>query len=99
MSGVKMSGVELSGVETSGVEMSTFGIKIGHFNPRLYNRIYCVIPGVEMSGVEMSGVELSGVEMSGVEMSPTRGPNTSLYTGWVTNFSPILRGSHLKRNQ
>ena len=33
----------------SGVEMSTFGIKIGHFNPRLYNRIYCVIPGVEMS--------------------------------------------------
>ena len=29
--------------------MSTFGIKIGHFNPRLYNRIYCVIPGVEMS--------------------------------------------------
>ena len=61
----------------SGVEMSTFGIKIGHFNPSLYNRIYCVIPGVEMSGVElseveMSGVELSEVEMSGVEMSPTR---------------------------
>ena len=41
----------MSGVELSGVEMSTFGIKIGHFNPRLYNRIriYCVIPGVEMS--------------------------------------------------
>ena len=48
-SGVEMSGVEMSGVELSGVEMSTFGIKIGHFNPRLYNRIYCVIPGVEMS--------------------------------------------------
>ena len=44
----------MSGVELSGVEMSTFGIKIEHFNPRLYNRIYCVIPGVEMSGVEMS---------------------------------------------
>ena len=44
----------MSGVELSGVEMSTFGIKIGHFNPRLYNRIYCVIPGVELSGVEMS---------------------------------------------
>ena len=57
----------MSGVELSGVEISTFGIKIGHFNPRLYNRIYCVIPGVEMSGVE-----LSGVEMSGGEMSPTR---------------------------
>ena len=39
----------MSWVELSGVEMSTFGIKIGHFNPRLYNRIYCVIPGVEMS--------------------------------------------------
>ena len=51
MSGVEMSGVELSGVEMSGVEMSTFGMKIGHFNPRLYNRIYCVIPGVELSGV------------------------------------------------
>ena len=49
-----MSGVEMSGVELSGVEMSTFGIKIGHFNPRLYNRIYCVIPVVEMSGIEMS---------------------------------------------
>ena len=35
----------------SGVEMSTFCIKIGHFNPHLYNRIYCVILGVEMSGV------------------------------------------------
>ena len=68
MSGVELSGVEMSGVE-SGVEMSTFGMKIGHFNPRLYNRIYCVIV---MPGVEMSGVELSGVEMSGVEMSPTR---------------------------
>ena len=54
-----MSGVETSGVEMSGVEMSTFGIKIGHFNPRLYNRIYCVIPWVEMSGVELSGVEMS----------------------------------------
>ena len=54
MSGVKLSGVEMSGVELSVVEMSTFGIKIGHFNPRLYNRIYCIIPGVEMSGVEMS---------------------------------------------
>ena len=43
----------------SGVEMSTFGIKIGHVNPRLYNRIYCVIPGVEMSGAELSGVEMS----------------------------------------
>ena len=42
----------------SGVEMSTFGIKF-HFNPRLYNRIYCVIPGVEMSGVELSGIEMS----------------------------------------
>ena len=42
-------GVETSGVELSGVEMSTFGIKIGHFNPHLYNKIYCVIPGVEMS--------------------------------------------------
>ena len=39
----------MSGVELSGVEMSTFGMKIGHFNPCLYNRIYCVIPGVEMS--------------------------------------------------
>ena len=48
-SGVEMSGVETSGVELSEVEMSTFGIKIGHFNPRLYNRIYCIIPGVEMS--------------------------------------------------
>ena len=46
-------------------------MKIGHFNPRLYNRIYCVIPGVEMSGVELSGVEMSEVEMSGAEMSPT----------------------------
>ena len=49
MSGVELSGVEISGDELSGVEMSTFGMKIGHFNPRLYNRIYCVIPGVEMS--------------------------------------------------
>ena len=49
MSGVELSGVEMSGVELSGVEMSTFCTKIGHFNPRLYNRIYCVIPGVEMS--------------------------------------------------
>ena len=49
MSGVELSGVEMSGVEISGVEMSTFGMKIGHFNPRLYNRIYCAIPGVEMS--------------------------------------------------
>ena len=48
LSGVEMSGVEMSGVELSGVEMSTFGMKIVHFNPRLYNRIYCVIPGVEM---------------------------------------------------
>ena len=32
-----------------GVEMSTFGIKIEHVNPRLYNGIYCVIPGVEMA--------------------------------------------------
>ena len=39
MSGVELSGVELSGVELSGVEMSTFGIKMGHFNPRSYNRI------------------------------------------------------------
>ena len=54
-----MSGVEKSGDELSGVEMSTFGMKIGHFNPRLYNIIYCVIPGVEMSEVEMSGVEMS----------------------------------------
>ena len=46
-----MSGVELSRVEMSGVEMSTFGIKIGHLNPRLYNRIYCVIPRVEMSPI------------------------------------------------
>ena len=44
-------GVELSRVEMSGVEMSTFGIKIGHLNPRLCNRIYCVIPGVEMSPI------------------------------------------------
>ena len=48
-----MSGVEMLGVELSGVEMSTFGIKIGYYNPRSYNRIYCVIPGVEISGVEM----------------------------------------------
>ena len=54
MSWVELLGVETSGVELSGVEMFPFGIKIGHFNPRLYNRIYCVIPGVEMSGVEMS---------------------------------------------
>ena len=37
-----MSGVEFSGVEFSGVEVSTFGIKIGHFNLRLYNRIYLI---------------------------------------------------------
>ena len=49
LSKVEMLGVEMSRVELSGVEMSTFGIKIGYFNPRLYNRIYCVIPGVEMS--------------------------------------------------
>ena len=53
LSGVEMSGVELSGVEMSGVEMSTFGVKIGHFNPCLYNRIYCVIPGVEMSPTQL----------------------------------------------
>ena len=64
LSGVEMLGVEMSGVLMSGVEKSTFGIKIRHFNPRLYNRIYCVIPGVEMSGVELSGVEMSGGEMS-----------------------------------
>ena len=40
----------------SGVEMFTFGIKIGHFNPRLYNRIYCAIPGVEFSGIEMPSI-------------------------------------------
>ena len=61
----------MSGVELSGVEMSTFCIKIGHSNPRLHNRICCVIPGVEMSGVELSGVEMSVVELSVVEMSPT----------------------------
>ena len=49
MSRVEMYGVEMYGVEMSGVEISTFGIKIEHFNPRLYNRIYCVITGVEMS--------------------------------------------------
>ena len=64
MSGVEKSGVEMSGVELSGVEMSTFCMKIGHFNPRLYNRIYCVIPGVEMSGVELSGVEMSPTRVS-----------------------------------
>ena len=43
--------------------MSTFGMKIGHVNPRLYNRIYCVIPGVEMSWVKMSPTQnSSGVQ-------------------------------------
>ena len=37
MSWVEMSGVKLSRVEMSWVEMSTFGINIGHLNPRLYN--------------------------------------------------------------
>ena len=47
-----MSGVEFSGVEMSGVELSTFGIKSGHFNPRLYNRIYGVIPGLKCRGLK-----------------------------------------------
>ena len=56
MSGVELSGVKMSGVELSGVEMSTFGMKIGHFNPCLYNRIYCVIPGVEKSPTRLAVV-------------------------------------------
>ena len=67
----------------SGVEMSTFGIKIGHFNPRLYNRIYCVIPGVELSGVEISGVEMSPTLMYLNELSITIG----CYTQYV--HSPL----------
>ena len=59
LSGVEMWRVEMSGVELSGVEMSTFGIKIGHFNPRLYNRIYCVIPGLNYRGLKCRGVEMS----------------------------------------